>query len=163
MAGNQMEEDLPRFYTDVEWYERNDRSFTAFAQTRMCKSCQSKIGAETQERVPTFDNKTGQVIYELHTVKYGQNPMQSIRNCCSKERDYITIETPTAEVIFRAFLASNNQPSDVETIRDMLSTYIPLSERPHGYDASVIERILRNDEYYGFSEFGRLEELTQSG
>lgn len=158
-----MEEDLPRFYTDIEWYERNDRSFTAFAQTRMCKSCQKKIGTETQERVPTFDGKTGQVVYELRTVKYGRNPMHSIRDCCSKERDYITVETPTAEVIFRAFLASNNQPSDVETIRDMLSTYIPLSERPHGYDAAVIERILRNDEYYGFSEFGRLEELPESG
>ncbi len=154
-----MEENLPKFYIDFNWYEKHGMSFNVVAQTRMCASCQSKLGAETQERVPTVDKATGRVVYEIRTTRYGENPMHVIRNCCSKNRDYITLETPVAEAIFRAFLASNNQPNDIETVRDLLSTYIPLSERPHGYNAELVERVLRNDQNYGLAEFGRVEEL----
>ncbi len=154
-----MEENLPKFYIDINWYDRNNLSFNVVAQTRMCASCQSKRGSETQERVPTVDNATGRVVYEIRTARYGENPMHVVRSCCSKNRDYIILETPVAEAIFRAFLASNNQPNDIETIRDLLSTYIPLSERPHGYNPELVERVLRNDRSYGFAEFGRVEEL----
>ena len=147
------EEQRTRFFIDLQWYNENDRSFQTMAQARMCRSCQSKLGTEVQERVPTIDQKTGRVVFEMRSVPYGSNPLSVIRSCCSKERYYITPETPLLEAVFRVLLANGNQPSDVETIREQLSNWISLLDRPHGYSAELITRLIKNDRYYGLREF----------
>ncbi|MCL5737010.1 MAG: hypothetical protein M1274_15840 [Actinobacteria bacterium] len=142
-----------RFFIDLKWYDERNRSFKVMAQARFCRQCQDKIGTETQERVPTFNPQTGRVVYEMRAVPYGSSPLSVIRNCCSKTRGYITLDTPLLEAIFRVFLANGNQPADVDGIREQMSEWIPLSGRPHNYDPEVIEKALQGDNYYGLREF----------
>lgn len=148
-----MEEEKPRYFVDEQWYTEHNKSFRAVALTRMCPSCQKKLGTETQERVPTVDSR-GRVVFEMRSVPFASNPLPVIRSDCSKQRDYITPETPIAEAIFRVFLANGNQPTDIEGIREQLSNYINLSSRPHGYSVELIERVIEKDEFYGLRRFG---------
>ena len=147
------QEQATRYYIDLQWYNEHNRSFQVMAQARMCRSCQAKLGTAVQERVPKIDPKTGRVVFELQSVPYGSNPLSVIRSCCSKERYYITPETPIAEAIFRVLLANGNQPSDAETIREQLSNWISLLDRPHGYSAEIIAKIIEHDTYYGLRPF----------
>lgn len=142
-----------KYFINESWYEDNTRSFRAMVQSRFCPECQNKLGSETQERIPTIDPKSGRVTFELRTIPFGHNPMSAIRTCCSKKREYITAETPLTEVIFRAFLATSNQPMDCERLRDEIGNYIVYGERPHNYTTDLLERVILADNYYGLSRF----------
>ena len=147
------EQEAPRFFIDINWYEQNGRSFKAMAQGRFCPACQAKVGAVSQERIPVVDKKTNRVVYEVQDVPYGDQPMAVIRNDCSKQRNYITPDTPVVEAIFRVFLATGNQPATVERLREQLGDWISLRDRPHGYAPELIERLIRTDRRYGLREF----------
>src|SRR5687768_17025999 len=88
-----------RYFIDTGWYEQHGRSFRAMAQGRFCPGCQAKIGTRTEERVPIADKKTNRVTYEVREVPFGEQPMAVIRQHCSKERNYITPETPLLETV----------------------------------------------------------------
>jgi hypothetical protein len=148
-----LETEPARYFIDTDWYDRSNRSFRAMGQGRFCTACQAKVGDATQERVPTVDKKTSRVVYETRDVRYGEQPMQVIRTCCSKQRNYITPETPVLEAVFRVFLASGNQPSTVERVREQLGDWISLRDRPHGYSGELIERLIQNDHRYGLRAF----------
>src|SRR5688500_4509972 len=115
-AADTLEVEAPRFFIDLGWYDQNGRSFRAMAQGRFCPSCQAKIGTKTEERLPTVDKKSNRVVYEVREVAYGDQPMAAIRGCCSKQRNYITPETPVLESIYRVFLANGNQPATLERV-----------------------------------------------
>lgn len=142
-----------KYFIDMQWYDEHSRSFRAVAQGRFCRSCQGKLGSEAQERVPTVDAKTGRVVFEMRSVPYGSNPMSVIRTCCSKAKGYITLETPVLEAVFRIFLASGNQPTDLDSVRDQLSEYVHLNGKPHGYSSEYLERLIANDKFYGLRQF----------
>lgn len=146
-----------RFFIDTQWYEVNGRSFRAMAQGRFCPECQAKVGQVTEERIPTVDRKSNRVVYETREVRYGDQPMAVIRNCCSKQRNYITPDTPVIEAVFRVFLANGNQPVTVERLREQLSDWISLRDRPHGYAPELLERLIRQDRRYGLREFALAE------
>lgn len=155
---NELQEEQPqpepkKYYINVDWYDSVGRSFRAVAEKRFCASCKAKLGTETQERVPVIDPKTGRVVYEMQTVPFGSNPMSAIRSCCSRERGYITADTPVLESVFRFFLANANQPAELETIREELSQWFPLTVRSHGYSAELLQRLIEADDYYGLAEF----------
>jgi hypothetical protein len=143
----------PRFYIDLQWYDEHNRSFRAMAQARFCWSCRGKLGTETQERLPTVDERTGRVVFEVRTTPFGANPMAVIRGCCARSKDYITKETPVLEAVFRVFLANGNQPSDIARVREQLAEWVPLSTRPGAYSEETLERLLRSDNHYGLREF----------
>jgi hypothetical protein len=151
------EQEAARFFIDTGWYEQNGRSFKAMAQGRFCPACQAKVGTVSQERVPVVDKKTNRVVYEVHEVGYGDQPMKVIREDCSKQRNYITPDTPLLEAIFRVFLATGNQPATVERLREQLGDWISLRDRPHSYAPELLERLIRNDRRYGLREFALAE------
>jgi hypothetical protein len=143
----------PRYFIDLKWYDENGRSFQAVARSRFCRTCRAKLGTETQERVPTLDPKTGRVVFEMRTVPFGSNPLSAIRTCCSKAPDYITPETPVLEAVFRVFLFNGNQPTDLNTIREQLSEWIPIAGKSRSYDPEVLAPLIDTDNYYGLREF----------
>jgi hypothetical protein len=153
VAEPETETEPTRYYIDTGWYDQRNRSFRAMAQGRFCTACQAKVGESTQERVPTVDKKSSRVVYETRDVRYGEQPMQVIRTCCSKQRNYITPETPVLEAVFRVFLANGNQPATIERVREQLGDWISLRDRPHGYSAELIERLLLSDHRYGLCAF----------
>ena len=142
-----------KYYIDTNWYDESGRSFRVVAEKRFCPGCQSKIGTEVQERVPTIDPKTGRVVYEVRSVPYGSNPIAVIRGCCAKERGYITADMPVLEAVFRLFLVNGNQPTELEALRDELAQWFPLTVRAHGFSADLLKRLIEADTYYGLREF----------
>jgi hypothetical protein len=152
-AGAEIAVEPARYYIDMAWYDLSGRSFRALAQGRFCPSCQEKVGTSTEERVPTVDKKSNRVVYEVRQVQYGERPMEVIRTCCSKQRNYITPETPVVEAIYRVFLANGNQPATLERVREQLGDWISLRERPHNYAPELLERLIKNDHRYGLREF----------
>ena len=142
-----------KYFIDLEWYNERGRSFQGVARARFCPSCKAKVNTETQERMPTVDPRTGRVVFEMRTVRFGGSPLSVIKNCCARSRDYITPETPVMEAIFRVFLANGNQPSDMDSIREQLSEYLPLTSKPHEYSVELLEKLICADDYYGLREF----------
>jgi hypothetical protein len=67
--------------------------------------------------------------------------------------DKKTSRVPVLEAVFRVFLASGNQPSTVERVREQLGDWISLRDRPHGYSGELIERLIQNDHRYGLRAF----------
>ena len=149
----EQQQDPRKYYIDLRWYDRTNRSFRVVAEKRFCPSCQAKIGSEVQERVPTLDPKTGRVVYEMRNVPYGSNPTSIIRSCCSKERGYITAEMPVLEAVFRVFLMNGNQPTDLDGVRDELAQWVSLNSRAHNYSTDMLRRLIDSDDYYGLREF----------
>lgn len=148
-----IETEPPRFFVEMGWYGDVGRSFRATAQGRFCSSCQARIGSPNEERVAVTDEKTGRVTYEVRSAPYGDQPLAVIRGCCSKQRAYITPETPLLEAVFRVFLANGNQPATIERLREQLGDWISLRDRPHGYSPELIARMIASDRRYGIREF----------
>ena len=118
----------PRWFIDLDWYQQNNRSFSALAQGYLCAECRKKLIAEGKE-IPTD---------EL---------LATIKDCCSNVPGFITGQLPILESIFRLFLAIGNQPLELEELRKQLS------ERRGGdsYRTSeeILSRLLKNEPYYG--------------
>ena len=119
----------PRWFIDSAWYQQNNRSFLTLAEGRLCPKCRDQLGEK------------GGAEEEL---------LANIRDCCSKNTDFITQDMPILESIFRLFLANGNQPLDLEELVEQLSgwrggdVYCPSVE--------VLSRMLSSDQCYGFGE-----------
>lgn len=142
------EQSPTRYFVDLDWYEENQRSFFAMAQSRMCFACRKKVGEEEELSVSTFDEDKGTVIFKTVKRRYGDDPMATIGDCCSHKTEFITPALPLAEAIFRLFLACGNQPMTVEAVCQRLHESLPGDTR----DISVpaINRLLAKDQAYGF-------------
>jgi len=155
-TGVESQESKPRYFIDLQWYEANDRSFPVFVQSRMCPSCQSKLGTEEERSVPV-ENGSGKVVFETKKVPYGDDPLVIIRDCCAKAEDFFTPNLPIMEIIFRIFLTNANQPLALEEIKELLDERLATAERPRTISLETLERLLDNDRYYGLRRFPATE------
>ncbi len=143
-------EEEVRYFVDPQWYENRGLSFNNVVQGRFCSSCIAKLGTFETERVPTVDSKTKRVTFEVRNVPFGSNPLKTIREDCSRSRDYITSETPLLEAIFRVFLANGNQPMPLSTVREHLLTYLPeMAALRSDFPESLLRRLIEGDSRYG--------------
>ncbi len=122
------EEVRPSWFIDLDWFQQNNRSFFALAQSCLCPKCREKLKGE----ISTADLLT------------------TIKDCCSKTPGFIIGELPILESIFRLFLANGNQPLDLEELGRQLRDW-------HGGDtyrtsAEILSRLLQRDQYYGLRE-----------
>ena len=120
-----------RWLIDLDWYQRNNRMFSALTKDVVCRGCAGKLSAKGKENS-------------------AKDLLSTIKSCCSQSPDFITDQLPIMESIFRLFLANGNQPLDLEELGEQLS------ERRSGdtYRTSpeIISRLLKNDRYYGLQE-----------
>ena len=129
MEDTSIEQATPRYFIDLAWYQQNNRSFPALAQSCLCSKCQKQLGKE-----------------EVTDTEL----LATIRDCCSKTPGFITRQIPISESIFRLFLANGNQPLDLEEMGKQLSTW----REGDTYCTSVefLSRLLSNDQYYGLRQ-----------
>lgn len=120
-----------RWFIDLDWYQRNNRSFPALAQERLCPKC--------RERLKTQGKK------EVSKAKL----FSSLRDCCSKTPGFITHKLPVLESIFRIFLANGNQPLDLEELQKQLNE---LHSEYTNVSVEVLSRLLSRDQYYGLRQ-----------
>ena len=141
-------EPKPRYFIDFQWYEENNRSFSAFVQSRLCFSCQSKLETEVERSIPV-ETSDGKVVFETRRATYGDDLLAVIRDCCSQARDFIHPNLPVMEIVFRIFLANRNQPLTLEEIEERLGEKLAAADRPRTLSPEILQRMLDNDGYYG--------------
>jgi len=121
----------PRWFLDLEWYQQNNRSFLVLAQRYLCSKCRERLKAEQGEIAAT-------------------DLLSAIRDCCSKTPGFITGELPILESVFRLFLASGNQPLDLEELGKQLSEW--RGGDTYCTSGEILSRLLNSDQYYGLRQ-----------
>jgi len=117
-----------RWSVDIDWFDRNGRSFATMAERCLCAACRKRRREDRTRLSP-------------------QELIVNIRDCCSQEAGFITGATPIMESVFRLFLANGNQALDILDLGRQLSdrrgvdTYRTSSE--------LLSRLLSKDRYYG--------------
>lgn len=121
----------PRWVIDLEWYQRNKRSLFTLAQGCLCPKCRQRLKAVEGE-IPADE------------------VLSAIRDCCSKAPGFITHQLPILESIFRLFLATDNQPLDLEEMGKQLSQW--RGGDTYCTSAEILSRLLESDQYYGLRQ-----------
>lgn len=119
-----------RWAIDMDWFERNNRSFKVLAQSSLCHKCSQRLKSNTKD-MPTSEI------------------MSLIKKCCSKTPDYLNSRLPILESVFKLLLAGGNQPLELEKIVKQLS------ERGVGIyriSTTVLYNLMNNDQYYGLNQ-----------
>ncbi len=119
-----------RWSIDPDWYPQYSRSISILLQRCLSQECRKKL------------NRGGNQTSDAELIK-------RVRECCSRNPDFINGQMPVLESIFRFFIANGNKPITIEELGKQLS------ER-RGGDISrtseeVLLRLLKNDRYYGFN------------
>ncbi len=126
----------PKWIIDLEWYEKNNRSFIDFASRSLCGKCADKLHKKKKKLT-------------------AEDVLAAIKDCCSKTPEYISVKLPMLESIFRVLLANGNQPMDTAKIykelslRRGLEAYIPPPE--------ALAKLLAHDRWYGFKKIAEGE------
>jgi len=128
---NGIEQEEQRWFIDLDWFERNARSFSALAERSLCSKCRKRLKGDKLSDDEFFAN---------------------IKDCCSGATGFISGATPIMESVFRLFLANGNQALDIIELGRQLS------ER-RGVDTyrtsiEVLPRLLSHDQYYGIRPVG---------
>ncbi len=121
----------PRWFIDLDWYQQNNRSLFVLAQDCLCPKCRKQLGVDKGE---------------IST----DNLLTTIRDCCSKNLEFITPRLPILESIFRLFLANGNQPLDLKELGKQLSQW--RGADAYRTSAEILSRLLENDQYYGLGQ-----------
>jgi len=118
----------PGWFINLDWFQQNDRSFSALAQGCLCPKCQERLRGE----ISAADLVT------------------TIKDCCSKTPGFITSEVPILECIFRLFLANGNQPLALEELGKQLNDW--RGGDTYRTSAEILSRLLKRDQYYGLRQ-----------
>ena len=75
-----------RWFIDLDWYQRNNRSLFAVAYGYLCPKCHEKLEARETSAADL---------------------LLAIKDCCCQTSGFITRHLPILESIFRLFLAND--------------------------------------------------------
>ncbi len=114
-----------RFCISLDWHRENGSSLSTLAETYLCPKCRKKF---------TGRSEASKVI-------------QNIANCCSQSRDFFDRNAPALSTVFKIFLAGGNEPLYIEELAHQLAKR--RGETNPSISPPVLERLLRNDRYYG--------------
>ena len=120
-----------RWFIDLDWYQQNNRSFPALAQSYLCPKCTKQLSADGKE-LPVDDLLT------------------TIKDCCSHLPGFITDQLSILESVFRLFLFNGNQPLDLDDLGRQLSEW--RSGDTYRTSAEILSRLLKNDQFYGLRQ-----------
>jgi len=118
----------PGWFINLDWFQQNDRSFSALAQGCLCPKCQERLRGEIS----------------------AADLLTTIKDCCSKTPGFITSELPILECIFRLFLANGNQPLALEELGRQLNDW--RGGDTYRTSAEILSRLLKRDQYYGLRQ-----------
>ena len=116
-----------RWHIDSEWLEANKRSSFALARSSLCPKCLKRFDSGKPK---SFDDI-----------------LATVRDCCSKEPEFISGGLPIMESVFRIFLANGNQPLDLIELGRQLSEQRGVDT--YRTSVEMLSRLLKRDEYYG--------------
>ncbi len=120
-----------RWVIDLDWFEKNNRSFIDLARRSLCPKCTEKLQKKKKKAVEN-------------------DVLAAIKECCFRAPGFITAKLPMLESAFRVILAGDNKPMGINELTKELSlrrgaeAYTPRPE--------FLERLLSNDHWYGFKK-----------
>ncbi len=138
-----------RFRINFDSYADRGRSVSFFLSDRMCAESRARLGEETQTRVPVEDPATKSVQFVTRTVRYGDDAVAVIRECCSRKPGYRNPRLPVKEILFRIMLAEGNRVMTVDELRSAASEWVGY-EYGGDLSAEALRRVMAGDDYYGF-------------
>ncbi|MBC8476875.1 MAG: hypothetical protein H8D49_00890, partial [Dehalococcoidia bacterium] len=97
---NGIEQEEQLWYIDIDWFERNARSFSTLAERSLCSKCRKRLKGGKLSDNELFAN---------------------IKDCCSGDSGFISGSTPIMESVFRLFLANGNEALDIIELGRQLS------------------------------------------
>lgn len=99
-----------KFHIDLRWWERQRRDIRILMRDLLCAECRETVGSLSESRtVDVVDPDTAEVT-QVDVI------WEAIRACCSSRPDYITMDTPLLDSIFRVFVANGNKPLSVREL-----------------------------------------------
>lgn len=123
-----------KFHIEPAWWEHIGRDFRLYLHGALCSACQKELSptADSLESVDYVDPQTGEVrrLNELWA---------RLLSHCSRQAEYVELNTPLTTAIFRTLLASGNRPM----------TPKELHRRIGKSDPHTILRILAGRTHYG--------------
>lgn len=117
-----------RWSIDLDWYQQNNRSFSALSQGCLCPKCKQRLSVEGKE--VSVDSL-----------------LTTIKDCCSHVPGYITDQLPILESVFRLFLANGNQPLYIEELSRQLTEW--RNDDAYRTSMEMLPRLIDNEQYYG--------------
>ncbi len=114
-----------RWFIDLDWHQRNKRSFAALAKGYLCPKCREQLSGEVSAA-------------EL---------LANIKDCCAKTPGFINGQLPVLDSIFRLFLANGNQPLGVEELGKQLTEL--RGGDTYRTSPEILRRLLNSDRFYG--------------
>ncbi|MBL7166845.1 MAG: hypothetical protein ISS55_10250 [Dehalococcoidales bacterium] len=128
---NGIEQEEQLWYIDIDWFERNARSFSTLAERSLCSKCRKRLKGGKLSDNELFAN---------------------IKDCCSGTTGFISGATPIMESVFRLFLANGNQALDIIELGRQLSEWRGVDT--YRTSIEVLPRLLNHDLYYGIRPVG---------
>ena len=127
-----IEQEEQSWHIDIDWLERNSRSFLNLAERCLCSDCRKRF-------------KNEQIKLSAEEL------IANIKDCCSGTTDFISSTTPIMESAFRLFLTNGNQALDLIEMGRQLSDWRGIDT--YRTSVEVLTRLLRKDLYYGIRPF----------
>ena len=141
---------LTKYYVDPSVYDRTGRSFAFAVRSKMCAESRAKIGEMVETRVPVKDGKSKRVKFNTQEMRYGDDPIAVIQECCSLTASYRNTELPLKEILFRILLADGNEPKSIMELYQEAQDWVGRSDG-RLINPRVIHSILDEDAHYGFA------------
>ena len=129
----QEEEDISLFYqVSFERLEELNRSAITL------------LAARRGENSPSL-------VQEDHELDNPQELLEEITDYSAGEDDFISSDMPIQEIVFRMLLVRRNQPTALAELHNELTERWATPVRPINVSLKSLQRILDNDDYYGFA------------
>ncbi len=119
-----------RWSVDIDWYQKNNRSFFTLAQHCLCYSCRERLETLEKASIPKL--------------------LAAIGECCSQDPEFINSRLPVLESVFRLILANGNRPMGLDELGNRLRER--LGGDSYRTSPEVLSRLLNNDRYYGLRQ-----------
>lgn len=120
-----------RWFIDNTWFEQNSRSLSILVQRCLCTKCYQKLKPDSQ-------------FVSIERL------MKAVKDCCSKEPEFIRIRMPVLESVFRLLLANGNKPISPGEILQQLGERCGVGL--YHLSSVALYALLSNDQYYGLTQ-----------
>ena len=93
-----------KLHVDLDWWKSQDRNWRNSLVTFMCPAHQEIFSTSTDdEEMDLVDPETG-------VVTRGDGLIQTLIDHCAKQADFISLNAPLVDTIFKVFIVNHNEP-----------------------------------------------------
>ena len=123
----------PKYFVSFQRLEELNRSAVLLVASRRMESCPS-------------------MSKPVHELKDAKALITEISRHYKDDKDYIKTDMPLMEIVFRILLSRRNEPTSLTDLHYELTERWATPVRPINVTEKGLQRVLDNDNYYGFTQ-----------